>query len=71
MFKNLKVKFKNSTCRPIPETNVFKTKYGRRTFSCAGPKLWNVLSLNVKAEENIKSFKKLVKTIIVGTDKFI
>ena len=70
--KNLKVRFKNTSGRPILETKGFKTKYGRRTFSYAGPKLWNALPPNVRAEDNIETFKKLVKTILFeGTEKFI
>ena len=70
--KNLKVRFKNNSDRPILETDGFKTKYGRRTFSYTGPKLWNALPQNVRAEDNIETFKKLVKTILFeGTEKFI
>ena len=70
--KNLKVRFKNTSGRPILETKGFKTKYGRRTFSYAGPKLWNALPPNVRAEDNIETFKKLVKTnLFEGTEKCI
>ena len=39
--------------RPILETKGFKTKYSRKTFSYA-----NALLPNVRAEENIETFKK-------------
>ena len=64
---NLKIKYKSHNCRPndylLLETKRVNTKYGRRTFDYAGPKLWNALPLHVRVEENINSFKRQVKTI--------
>ena len=65
---NLKIEYKAYNCRPqdyllLASTKV-KTEYGRRTFDYAGPKLWNALPLHIRTEENIISFKKLVKTLL-------
>ena len=35
---------------------------GGRAFSVVGPKLWNKLPLNLRATDNIRTFKKLLKT---------
>ena len=65
---NLMVSFKSHNCRPndflLLETVKVKTKYGKRTFKYAGPRLWNALPLHVRTEEKIEEFKKLVKTIL-------
>lgn len=42
---------------------VFKLKsYGKRSFSCAAPELWNSLPLNIRSVNSLSTFKKLVKT---------
>ena len=41
-----------------------KTKYGRRTFDYAGPRLWNALPLEVRTIELIETFKKKLKTVL-------
>ena len=38
-----------------------KTKYGDRAFSHTGPKLWNLLPLNVRSQDDIIKFKKTLK----------
>ena len=40
----------------------FSTSYGKRAFSCAGPKVWNCLPVNIREERNIEVFKKLLKS---------
>ena len=71
--ENLKIKYKGHNCRPqdylLLETAKAKTKYGRRRFDYAAPRLWNALPLNVRTEENIESFKRQIKTILFdGTE---
>ena len=46
------------------ETEVFKTKYGKRLFAYNGPRLWNALSLGIRAQVNIDSFKGQLKTYL-------
>ena len=43
----------------------YKTKYGKRTFKYNAPRLWNALPLNIRTAENIDSFKRMVKTILI------
>ena len=72
---NQKLKYKKFNCRPedylLLETNKVSTKYGRRTFAYAGPRLWNALPLKTRTEEDIGSFKIQVKTLLFkDTDGF-
>ena len=46
------------------ETRWVNTKYGKRTFSYAGPKLWNMLPANVQSLKDVEKFKKDIKTIL-------
>ena len=67
------LQYKRYNCRPqdlmMLETKNAKTKYGKRTFSYAGPRLWNALPLQIRTEENIESFKSKVKTLLFeGTE---
>ena len=66
--KNLKIKYKQINCRPndflLLETIAVKTKYGKRTFDFAAPRLWNALPPEVRKEGVIDKFKKIVKTIL-------
>ena len=63
-----KITYKGYNCCPYDylqlETKKVVTKYGRRTFEYAGPRLWNALPLEVRMEEEIESFKKKVKTML-------
>ena len=63
-----KLKFKKYNCRPDDylklETPKVSTKYGRRTFQYAGPRLWNTLPLNLRTEEDIVKFKGQLKTLL-------
>ena len=43
----------------------FCTEYGRRAFSCAGPKLWNCLPHFIRAQENTEVFKKQLKSLLM------
>ena len=70
-----KLKFKKYNCRPDDylqlETRKVSTKYGRRTFEYAGPRLWNTLPLKIRTEEDIGSFKRQIKTLLfTDTEKF-
>jgi hypothetical protein len=54
------------------ETRGAQTKYGKRTFTYTGPKLWNALPLEIREEDNIEKFKQKVKTLLFeGTAKFL
>ena len=73
--KNMEIRYKSHNCRPqdflLLETKRVNTKYGKRTFSYAGPKLWNALPLHVRTEEKIETFKRQVKTLLFdGTEEF-
>ena len=47
-----------------------KSKYGKRIFDYAGPKLWNALPFHIRTEENISKFKKNIKTLLFnGADE--
>ena len=63
-----KITFKRYNCRPMDylllETRKVSTKYGRRTFEYAGPRLWNALPLHIRTEEVIERYKKQVKTLL-------
>ena len=72
--QNLNIKFKSHNCRPqdylLLETKSVKTKYGKRTFDYAAPRLWNALPLHMRMEEDIDSFKKQLKTLLFdGTEE--
>ena len=54
------------------ETTKVNTRYGKRTFDYAGPRLWNALPPEVRKEEGIDRYKKKVKTILFAdTGKFL
>ena len=55
---------KNSRTLKLVERK-FETGYGKRAFSCAGPKLWNCLPLNVREEKDTEKFKKLLKSLLM------
>ena len=63
-----KLKYKKHNCRPEDylqlETRKVSTKYGKRTFEYAGPRLWNALPLNTRTEEDIGKYKSEVKTML-------
>ena len=46
------------------ETRWENTKYGKLTFSYAGPELWNMLPANVQSLTDVERFKKDIKTIL-------
>ena len=66
--KNLKIEYKSYNCRPNDylrlKTQSFNTKYGKRSFDFAGPRLWNALPLHIRTEEKLENFKRMVKTIL-------
>ena len=56
--------------KTILETKAAKTKYGKRTFDYAAPRLWNALPLEVRTEEDIDKFKRQIKTLLFdGTEE--
>ena len=42
----------------------YKTKYGERAFRNSAPRLWNQLSLEMRTEESILTFKRKLKTYL-------
>ena len=42
----------------------FKGSYGARSFGRVGPKLWNLLPLRIRMEEDVVQFKKQLKTFL-------
>ena len=56
------------------ETRWANTKYGKRTFSYAGPKLWNMLTASIQSLKDVERFKKdrqyCLKTLNKYTDRF-
>ena len=56
-----KRKFKKYHCRPDDdlklETDTVLTKFGRRTFDFAGPRLWNSFPLDIQTKEDIEKYK--------------
>ena len=48
----------------------FLSAYGQRAFSCAGPKLWNCLPLELRMADETDRFKTLLKSyLITSADK--
>ena len=43
----------------------FSSEYGKRAFSCAGPKIWNSLPLDIRAEVETELFKKKLKSLLM------
>ena len=41
-----------------------RTKFGKRTFDYAAPRLWNALSKDMRKEDDVEEFKKNVKTLL-------
>ena len=66
--KNLKVSYKRHNCRPddflMLEVKNARTKFGKRTFDYAAPRLWNALSKDMRKEDDVEEFKKNVKTLL-------
>ena len=66
--ENLTLSYKQYNCRPDDylqlELKMVKTKYGRRTFTYAGPRLWNALPLQIRTIDNVNVFKRQLKTIL-------
>ena len=60
--------YKSHNCRPSDfltlQEKHCNSKYGKRTFDYAGPRLWNALPLHIRTEESIEVFKKQIKTIL-------
>ena len=70
--KNLGVYFKSNQGRSMLKTRGTNSKYGKRTFTYTGPKLWNALPVNIREECNIEKFRQKVKTLLFkGTAKFL
>ena len=74
--KNIALDFKTHNCRPneflMLKTPFYKTKYGMRTFKYNAPRLWNALPLDIRTIENVDSFKKSIKTLLIqDTEGFI
>ena len=50
--------------KKLRETKV-KSKYGDRAFSHAGPKIWNLLPMTIRNQENTDRFKKMLKSFLI------
>ena len=65
---NLKLTYKQFNGRSHDflklETPTFKTKFGERTFEYNGSRLWNALPYELRTIEDVKMYKKKVKTFI-------
>ena len=65
---NLRLAYKGYNCRTVDflllETYPVKTRYGKRSFGYAGPRLWNALPLEVRTVETVEEYKRQVKTIL-------
>ena len=65
---NMTLRYKSFNGRPddflLLETPTFKTKYGKRLFEYNGSRWWNALPVNVRMEENIEVYKKMIKTLL-------
>ena len=46
------------------EERGFHGEMGERSFSVAGPKLWNMLPKDVRVERDTEEFKKKLKTFL-------
>ena len=68
--RNLKITYKQHNCRPnddlLLKTYKVNTRYGKRTFDYAGPRLWNAVPPKLRKEEDIDKFKKQLKTAVCG-----
>lgn len=65
---NMTLRYKGFNGRPgdflLLETPTFKTKYGKRLFEYNGSRWWNALPVNVRMEEDIEVYKKMIKTLL-------
>ena len=43
-------------------------RYGERSFAVAGPKIWNLLPLDIRLEEKTEDFKTKLKTFLFKND---
>ena len=43
----------------------FNNKYGKRAFSCVGPKVWNLLPADIREEADTIKFKKNLKSFLM------
>ena len=55
----------------VPRINL--ERYGRRSFSCAGPTLWNALPLGLRTQQDPERFRRDLKTHLfnVASSKFL
>ena len=45
----------------IPKIN--QVTFGAKSLKFYGPKIWNILSVNIKTAENLNAFKNLIKKV--------
>ena len=62
-YKSL-IKLSNPRTMKLVEKR-FATEYGKRSFSCSGPKLWNCLPLLIRKEQDTEEFKKKLKSLLI------
>ena len=46
------------------KTPTFKTSYGKRIFAYYGPRLWNALPVDIRAVQDVETYKKKLKTLL-------
>ena len=59
------LKFGGSTRTNKLEEGRSKGAYGDRSFSRGGPKLWNLLPIDIRMESDTEEFKKKLKTFLI------
>ena len=65
--ENLEITYKNYNCRPQDDMQLVaynpKTKYGKRVFDYTGPRLWNVLPLNICTEGHVQKKRYVLEVL--------
>ena len=49
----------------------FASVYGQRAFSCAGPKIWNKIPIELRIEKDTDKFKKLLKSYLMTSEQML
>ena len=66
--ENLTLKYKVFNGRPgdylMLETPIFKSKHGKRLFEYNGTRLWNAIPVEMRIEEDVEKYKKMLKTLL-------
>ena len=49
----------------------YKSMFGDRSFSRIGPKIWNLLPMQLRIEKDTQKFKKMLKTFLFDESELI